>query len=41
MDDPSRLDVERPMQVMRDFCAAQDLRCLDLTPGFRQRAAAG
>ncbi|MCC7354643.1 MAG: hypothetical protein IT330_12925 [Anaerolineae bacterium] len=36
-----RLDVERPMQLMLDFCAAQGLRCLDLTPAFRQHAAAG
>ena len=37
----SRLDVERPMRVMLDFCAAQNVRCLDLTPAFRQHAAAG
>jgi oligoribonuclease NrnB/cAMP/cGMP phosphodiesterase (DHH superfamily) len=29
------------MRLMLDFCAAERLRCLDLTPTFRQRAAQG
>lgn len=39
--DPSQLDVERPTRLMLDFCAAERLRCLDLTPAFRQHAAQG
>lgn len=36
-----RLDVGRPLRLMLDFCAANGLRCLDLTSAFRQHAAAG
>jgi hypothetical protein len=41
LSDPNRLDLERPMRLMLDFCTAERLRCLDLTPAFRQRAAQG